>query len=257
MLIDSHCHLPSLKNSEKLEKTVNEACAEGVEFIINVGTSLRLSKEAIKVASLYTNVFATIAVYPHEDRDVLFTNIQSSLADLACQPKVVAIGETGLDVSDWKKGRSVDDQLRLFELHIKLALDHNLPLIIHNRNADDLVLETLAKYKTAKLRGVLHCFSSSWEIAQRFMDLNFLLSFAGMITYPSRKPLLEVVNQVPMDMFLVETDSPYLPPQGHRGEENQPKYVKIVAEKIAQVKQKSFEDIAEVTSSNTRKLFNI
>jgi TatD DNase family protein len=257
MLIDSHCHLPTLKHNEQLAQKLFEAQSEGVAKLINVGTSIKTSQTALDVAKNYASVFSTISVYPHEDLDMEPKDLVNQLKGLSSNKKVVAVGETGLDISEWHGGRSVEDQLVLYEEHIKLALDLDLPLILHNRNADDLIISTLKRYKTTNLRGVAHCFSSTWETAQQLLDLNFMLSFAGMITYPSRKSLLSIIEKVPMDMFLVETDSPYLPPQGHRGEENQPKYVKIVAEKIAQVKQKSLEDIALSSTSNACRLFNL
>jgi TatD DNase family protein len=257
MLIDSHCHLPHLNNKEKLENTLKEAQGAGVEKFINIGTSIKSSKQALQVAENYENVYSTISIYPHEDLDISVKDSVTQIRQLVPNDKIVAVGETGLDITEGSGGRNQQDQLRLYEELIKLALDLNLPIILHNRNADDLIIETLKKFKTSNLRGVAHCFASQWETAQQLLDLNFMLSFSGMITYPSRRNLLETVANVPMDMFLVETDSPYLPPQGHRGEENQPKYVKIVAEKIAQVKQKSFEEIALTSTSNACRLFNI
>ena len=226
--------------------------------LISVGTSIKESKNAAKVADSYEGVFSTVAVYPHEEVGMEISQIRKNLADiLKMSPKIVAIGECGIDISDWKDGRSVDDQMKLFEAHIELALERNLPLIVHNRNGDEIVLKVLQKYKSKGLRGVAHCFSSSWDFAQKVIDQNFLISFAGVITYPSRKSLLEVVEKVPLDKFLVETDAPYLPPQGHRGEINEPKYVKIVAEKVADIRKIPFESVCEHAYRNAASLFRI
>jgi TatD DNase family protein len=257
MLIDSHCHLPH--NLSEAKNLVEDAKSKGVEKFINIGTSVRYSKKAIETAEQLKNVYATVAVYPHDERGIALSILKDKLGALAdSSKKVVAIGECGLDISENSENvRSVEEQAELFEMHIKLALEKDLPLIIHNRNGDEVVLKLLQKYKSPKLRGVAHCFASSWETAQKLLNLGFYLSFSGMITYPSRKGLLETVEKVPKDRFLVETDAPYLPPQGHRGEKNRPKYVKIVAQKVAEVRKVSFSEIEHISYNNTSCLFNL
>lgn len=256
MLIDSHCHLPH--NLEEAKSQVEDAKKEGVGKFINIGTSLRYSKKAIETAEQLEDVFATVAVYPHDERGIEINILEKKLGDLvAGSNKVVAIGECGIDIGSREGGRSSEEQAKLFEMHIKLAIEKDLPLIIHNRNGDDVVIKLLQKYKGPKLRGVAHCFASTWNTAKKLLDLDFFLSFSGMITYPSRKELLETVEKVPEDRFLVETDAPYLPPQGHRGEKNQPKYVKIVAQKVAEVRKAPFSIIEHVSYSNTSRLFNL
>ena len=162
-----------------------------------------------------------------------------------------------MDISEWSGGRSADDQKVLFEEQIKLAIDLKLPLIIHNRKGDAVVLELLKKYKGSGLTGVSHCFVSTWDFAQELLELNFLISFACSITYPSNKHLLEIVKKVPPDKFLVETDAPYLPPQNMRGTVNEPKNVVYAARKVAEVRNISFEKVSELSYSNTCQLFAI
>ncbi len=257
MLIDSHCHLPD--NLDEAKTVVNFAEADGVVKMINIGTSLKDSRDALTMANHFDNVWSTAAVYPHEDREISIDEIVNELEILIdSSPKIVAIGECGIDLADGENERSLIDQCELFEAQIKLAIKKDLPLVIHNRNGDKYVLELLKKYSsTGNLRGVAHCFASDWEVAQQLINLNFLISFSGMITYPSRKSLLGVVKNVSLDNFVLETDAPYLPPQGHRGEKNEPKYVKIVAQKVAEVKELPFELIAKLSYENTSRVFNI
>jgi TatD DNase family protein len=257
MLIDSHCHLPG--KIEEAEKLIKSAEENDVVAFINIGTSIKENLKAIKTANYFKNVFATVAIYPHEDMGSSIESLQQHLEEALTKEKakIVAIGECGADISNWEGGRNISDQLELFEMQIKLALKYDLPLVIHNRNADDQVISLLKKYKSADLKGVAHCFASSWEVAQKYLDMNFFISFSGMVTYPSRKELLTTIVNVPNDMFLVETDAPYLPPQGFRGQPNEPKNVKIVAQYIAEIKKESFESISKLAYDNTRRVFKL
>lgn len=258
MLIDSHCHLSNSHYEKDIDLIINDAKKAGVTKLINIGTSLRDSRLALKIASQYNDIFATIAVYPHEDMGKTVNELRLDLEKiLDSGQKVYGIGECGIDISNWKGGRDIEEQEKVFEMQIELAVKHDLPLIIHNRNGDDLVFKLLEKHKSEKLRGVAHCFASTLEASKKYLDLGFYISFSGMITYPSRKDLVEVAKSVPMDKLLVETDAPYLPPQSHRGEPNYPEYVKIVAEKVAQVKEKPFDEIADWTYRNTCTLFKL
>ncbi|KKS16421.1 MAG: Hydrolase, TatD family [candidate division WWE3 bacterium GW2011_GWC1_41_7] len=256
MLIDSHLHFPHDEN--KVREQISGAEKEGIVKFINIGTSLKDSAKSIETAEKFENVYATVAVYPHDDKDKDTYTIMEHLKELALSSKkVVAIGECGIDLSEWKNGRSLDQQTELFEAQINLAIELRLPLIIHNRNGDETVLELLQKYKNTGLAGVAHCFVSSWDTAQKLLDLNFYISFSGIITYPSGKYLSETVQKVPNDRFLVETDAPYLPPQGHRGEKNEPKYVKITALKVAEIKDLPLQSIEDYTYENTTRLFHL
>jgi TatD DNase family protein len=209
------------------------------------------------VAKKYSSVFSTAAVYPHENRDYAFENLCNSLEKFVEENRahLVGIGETGIDISNRSGSRCLEDQLVLFEFQANLANKQKLPLIVHSRDGDKEVLDMLIA--TGVKSGVIHCFSSDWQFAESVLDLGFFISFSGLITYKSRSSLLEIVKKVPMDRFLVETDSPYLPPEGHRGEKNQPKYVKIIARRIAEVKGISLEEVARAATTNTERLFNI
>lgn len=258
MLIDSHCHLVHEKYEKSLEEIIKEAEEFGVTGFITVGTTINDNKKAIETAEKSEKVHCSVGIYPHEDMDISISDLEKSLEDsLVMSKKIVAIGETGVEMPVWENGRDLDKQLELFEMHLKLALKHKLPIIVHNRNGNDEVYALLKKYSDFGLTGVMHCFTSDWGYAQKILDLGFYISFTNIITYPKKDELLEVVKNIPMDRFLVETDAPYLPPQSLRGEINYPKYAKIVAEKVAQVKQKTFEEICQASYDNTCKLFKI
>ncbi|MBN1162863.1 TatD family hydrolase [Patescibacteria group bacterium] len=258
MLIDSHCHIPHKKYEMPPDQIIKEANLAGVEKMISIGTSIKDNEDVISLSDKYACVFHTVGIYPHDDLDHEVPDLKEILIkQINKSGKAVGIGECGIDVTNWKGGRSLEDQEALFEMQIKLAKEYRLPLVIHNRNGDAPVFKLLNDTGVEWLRGVSHCFSSSWETAEKFLDLGFYLSFSGNTTYPSAKSLREVVKKVPLEMFILETDSPYLPPQEHRGKINYPKYVKIVAEEVAQVKQKSLEEIEKFSYENTCRLFNL
>jgi len=262
-LIDSHCHLPH--NETALKEWLESAAQEGVEKFITIGTSLEDNKKCIQIAEENSKVYTTTGIYPHEDLNISIGDLRHKLQkQLNSSKKIVGIGECGIDITDWHGGRDIQDQIKVFEMQIKLALENNLPLVLHNRNGDEQVIAALTKHSLLqinlhKLKGVAHCFASSWETAQKLLSLGFYISFSGLITYPSRKELLETVQKVPLDKFVLETDSPYLPPQGFRGtgKKNQPKYVRMIAQKVAEIKELPFELICSNSYQNTRKIFNL
>jgi TatD DNase family protein len=258
MLIDSHCHLPHEDYDKDSSTIISEAVGSGVGKMISIGTSLKDSGNALDISMLHKEVFATVGIYPHEDVDTPFLALYDGMKKIISKGKdrVVGIGECGLDITNFQGGRSVDDQKELFKLQIGLAIEADLPLIIHNRNGDSEVLEILEKYKETGLRGVVHCFVSDWEVAKKVLDLGFYLSFTGIITFPSAgDALLEVVKKVPEDRYLIETDAPYLAPQGFRGKINYPAYVRMVADRIAEIRKVPFEEVERQTYKNTCNLF--
>ena len=258
MLIDSHCHLPHELYEKDTETIIKEAKEWDVEKIINIGTSVKENQKVIEVSKNYKNVLCSVGIHPQEDRKLDLKYLEESLERvLEKSDRIVAIGECGIDISNWENQRPVEDQEYLFDIQVKLAKRVGLPLIIHNRKGDDIVLKVLNNNIDNNLRGVIHCFDSNWEFAKKVLDLGFYISFTNLISYPKKDDLLEVVRNVPNDRFLIETDAPYLPPQSMRGEINYPKYVKIVAEKVAQVKEKTFEDVCDFSYSNTCSIFKL
>ena len=258
MLIDSHCHLTHEYYKDSLDNVISEALDSGIDKFITIGTSVDENKKVIELANAKDPVYGLVGIYPHENQDTSLSELKNSLEEnLNLSKKILGIGECGIDITNRDGARSLPDQEEIFEMQVSLAKKYNLPVTVHNRNGDESVLKILRKHSKSRLRGVIHCFDSNWDFAKKILDLGFYISFTNMITYPKKDTVLEVVRNVPDSMFLVETDAPYLPPQSMRGEINYPKYVKIVAEKVAQIKQKTFEETCELSYKNTCSLFNL
>lgn len=263
MLIDSHCHLPHEKYKKSVEDIVLEAKDAGVEKLIAIGASLHDSEQALKTARIHPNIYCTAGVHPHEDLEFSLEEIHRRLRDIlnSSRKDIVGIGECGLDIPNGELSypiRPLEEQKELFKLQIGLAVERELPLVIHNRNADEELLKILEKYKNTGLKGVSHCYVSDWEFAKKLLHLNISISFSGIVTYPSAgEKLIEAVKKVPESHVLVETDAPYLPPQGRRGEVNYPKYVKITAAKVAELRNIPLERLERFTYKNTCNLFNL
>jgi len=256
MLIDSHCHLPHKKYEIDLPTILQQARDNGVSKLINIGTSIKENIKVIKTLKNHNEIYGSIGIYPHEDQNKTLDELEQFLEkNVTTSKKIIGIGECGIDITNLKGGRNLEDQLELFEMQLSFAEKNNLPVIVHNRNGDKYVLKMLKRY--SGIKGVAHGFRSTWETAKGFLDLGIYISFAANISYPSNDYLRDILKKVPNNMFVIETDSPYLPPQSHRGEVNYPKYVKIIAEKIATVKQIPFTEICRITRENTCSLFNI
>ncbi len=256
-MIDSHCHLPGPKSLDEVSAIVASAHNAGVTHLVNIGTSLEHGEAVVSVAKSFENVFAVSAIYPHKDINIPLDTLLPAFGSFVQThlDVLVGIGECGIDITNWQGGRSLEDQIALFEFQATLAKKYALPLVIHNRNGDKYVLETLRRVRPPK--AVIHCFSSSWEFAQQILDLGYLVSFSGLITYSSRAYLLDTVRRVPNGMFLIETDSPYLKPRGVTDKNNHPKYVKLVAEKVASERNVSLTDLDHMTSQATTRFFDL
>lgn len=260
MLIDTHCHLTSNKYKISTDEIIRRAKENGVRKFITIGTSLKENEKAYKVSEKYPEVYSSAGIYPHENLDLTIEELENNLRkQIDSMPKVKGIGECGIDIvkSAPYRQRAVADQTKLFELQIELALKKDLPIILHNRDGDKVVLEILNKYKNRNLKGVAHTFVSSWNFAKKLLDLNFCISFSGIITYKSGKGILETVKNIPINKFLLETDAPYLAPGKHLGKINYPEYVKITAQKVAEVKKLPLEEIENLSTENACKLFDL
>jgi len=208
------------------------------------------------VAEKNDSVFCSVGIHVDEDKQVPLPELYSALSGrLSSGRKIIAVGECGIDISDWQGSRPLADQIELFEMQIQLALDHRLPVIIHNRNGDDAVIKLLRQYVPRGLRGIAHSFSQTWEYGKMLLDLGIYLSFSGMITYKGRRDVLETVKNTPQDMILSETDAPYLPPDGFRGQPNEPKNVVAVVRKIAETRAVSQEHMAVIIDQNAKTIF--
>lgn len=255
MLIDSHFHLEG--NKEKDLATIKRAYENGVTKLIAIGTDLKDAELVIKASNEVESLYGVIGIYPNSERGEDIDSVLKDLEKVLEQGKnIVGIGEIGIDITNWENQRPIQEQKELFEKQIQMAIKYNLPIVIHNRNGDEIVIETLTKYK-GTVRIIAHCFDTSWETAKKLLDLGAYISFSGFITYNSKKYLLETLEKTPLDRILVETDSPYIVPKGVKEKPNEPKNVKMVAEKIAQVKNRDFEEICQQTYQNTIRAFNI
>lgn len=251
MLVDSHCHLDFPDLAGKLDEVLSAMADNGVTHALCVGVNLEELPAVLALADQHQNVFASVGVHP--DYEEVEDPSVERLIELARHPKVVAIGETGLDYfrikdqPEWQKQR--------FRTHIRAARQVDKPLIVHTREAAVDTLAIMAEEGAGEAGGVMHCFTESREVAKGALDQGFYISFSGIITFRSAEALREVARQVPLDRMLVETDSPYLAPVPHRGKTNQPAYVRYVAEEIARLHQTTLEEVGRITSENFFRLF--
>jgi len=248
MLVDSHAHLDNEAFAADLPAVLQRAREAGVDRIVTIGTDLESTRRAQALAEAHPDVWFAAGIHPH---DADKSNDMAALRTLAAHPRAVAVGETGLDTV--KNYSSLPNQQELFVRHLEIAVDLDKPVTIHCRQAHAELYPILRAH--APLRGVIHCFSGAWEDAERYLGLNFYLSIAGPVTYPSAKDLRETVQRIPLDRLLVETDCPFLPPQKFRGQRNESSYVRYAAEEIANVQGVPVEEVMAVTSRNARNLF--
>lgn len=280
MLVDTHCHLDFPDFKEDLNQVIQRAKDKGIAYIINIGSSLKGSQDALALAKQYDFIYATVGLHPHEADRIEKTTIER-LTELAKEEKVVAIGETGLDyfLPAGRQGKNYskkENQRPLFQALVGIAKDLGLPLVIHNRDAEG---DTLAILKEAMpVRAVVHCFSGDDTFLKECLDLGLLISFTCNITYPAKpfnsgrdpagenkmvqrdkkpKNLRELVRITPIERLMLETDAPFLSPEGFRGKRNEPMQVKILAEEVARIKAMDVEEVARVTTDNARKFFNL
>lgn len=251
-LIDSHAHLDSGQFDRDRRETVERAVENGISHILSIGCDIESSRKNITIAEDYEQVYAAVGVHPHDAGEINPESLEQ-LKDMLQHPKVVALGEIGLDYYRNRSPREV--QIKAFRQQLRLALEVNKPIIVHDREAHDDVMPILAEEDAARVGGVLHCFSGDKAMAKQCLDMGFYLSFPGPVTYPKNESTRDVVRAVPIERLLVETDCPYLSPQPFRGKRNEPAYVRFTAEKIAEIKNLSIDDIARITSRNCKTLF--
>lgn len=250
MLVDSHCHINFPELADRLPELFSEMQQAGVAYALAVSVSRETFVEVEALAQQYPSVFASVGVHPSYQDAEEFTLAQ--LLELAQRPRVVAIGEAGLDYH-WCKG-DLSWQHRRFITHIAAARHSGLPLIVHTREAAADTLRLLREYRAGK--GVIHCFTEDVDFAREALDLGFYLSFSGVVTFKNAKKIQAACQYVPDDRLLVETDAPYLAPMPHRGQLNRPAYVRHTAEFVAQLRGQSFEHVAETTTDNFFRLFD-
>jgi TatD DNase family protein len=254
-LVDSHAHLDSKHYATDLDAVIARAGANGVGHILTVGCDLESSRASVDLALRYNNVYASVGIHPHDAGTVNQATIDELARMIEAVDKVVAVGETGLDFYRDRSPR--DRQEAAFRSHIQLAKQTGKPLIIHDRNAHDDVVRIMQEENAGDAGGMLHCFSGDLDMAHKCVAMGFYISFAGPLTYPKNDALRNIARTLPIDVMLVETDSPYLAPQNWRGKRCEPAFVRATAEKLAELKGLTLEDVARITSLNAWRLFGI
>jgi len=254
MLVDSHCHLDRIDLAPyngSLEAAIAAAHERGVTRMLCIGVDRGNAETVCEIARGHDGIYASVGVHPLDIADELET--VESLCVLADRPEVVALGETGLDYYYTKD--KTEQQQSSFRAHLRAASRLRKPVIVHTREARADTLALIREAGDADIGGVLHCFTESWEMASAAIDMNYCISFSGIITFKNAEELRDVVRKVPLDRLLVETDSPYLAPVPFRGKKNEPKYTREVAECVAALKGIGLEELAEITSANFDRLF--
>lgn len=254
MYFDSHAHLDDDKFSEDLTAVLQRAKEAGVTHILNPGADMASSEKAVALAAGHEGLYAAVGIHPHDVKDMLPQHLEK-LEALTREPKVVAIGEIGLDYH--YNFSPKEDQQRWFREQLQLARRLNLPVIIHDREAHGDVFDLIEATGVAETGCVMHCFSGSVEMAREYVKRGIYISLAGPITFHNARKTREVAAAVPLEWLLIETDCPYLAPVPHRGRRNEPSYVPRVAEAIAAAQKITVEEVAAHTMANTKKLFRI
>lgn len=254
MLFDTHAHYDDEKFGDNRHETIKKAYENGVSYILNASSDMASVRQSISLAHEYDFIYAAVGIHPHHAREISDETLDE-LVQCASDEKVVAIGEIGLDY--FYDFAPKDLQMYWFARQISLARSLRLPVIIHNRDSHEDVMRIIRTENARDVGGVFHCYSGSVEMAKVLLDHNFYISFGGPVTFKNAKKTLEVAKYVPDDRLLIETDCPYLTPEPFRGKRNDSSYVRLVAEKIAEIRNSTFEHIACMTTENGKRLFNI
>ncbi len=258
MIVDSHCHLNFLDLTEfdnDMSQVLSRAKENGVQHFLCVCVELSDYHQLELLAASYSNINISVGVHPNSEMEQPVTT--SMLCKLAENPACIAIGETGLDYYRTHTEEAQEGQRSRFREHIKAALITSKPLIIHTRQAAEDTLSLMAEENAQRIGGVMHCFAENMDIALRAIDLNFYISFSGIVTFKNATTLQDVAKHIPLDRMLIETDSPYLAPVPFRGKQNHPALVKYVAETIAELRGMRYEEVAEITTQNFYDCFRL
>jgi TatD DNase family protein len=254
-LFDTHAHLHFPEFASDLDAVLERARAAGVRRMVTIGTDVETSRAAIAVADRDADIYAAVGVHPHEAG----TAGEDALAEIErlarSSPKVVAIGETGLDF--FRNLSPRDAQERVFRWHLDLSRRLGKPVLVHCRDAHAETLAILSDAAVGETWGIMHCFSGDSGVARRVLDLGLCISIAGPVTYPNARSLPDVVRMTPADRLVIETDCPFLPPQPYRGKRNEPAYIAISAARVAELRGEAVERTAELTSANAARVFGL
>lgn len=254
MFIDSHAHLDDKRFDEDRDLLIKNLIDNGIDIAINIGADLQSSINSVDLSRNYDHIYAAVGIHPHS-ADEADDKALEKIKELADNEKVVAIGEIGLDYYYDNSPR--DKQRECFRRHLELAKELDLPVVIHSREASQETFDIIQEAQDGTLRGVMHCYSGSIEMAEEYIKLGFYISIGGPVTFKNARIVKDVAQSVPLDKLLIETDCPYLTPEPYRGKRNEPMYVKYTAAEIASLRGITVEELAEATSKNARDLFNI
>jgi TatD DNase family protein len=263
MITDTHAHLGDLKFEADRDAVIARAREAGVTTFIEIAESPKTWDAAIRLAESQPFIYASLGIHPHHAHEVEWSAVESRLRELLTHPKVRAIGEFGLDY--YRMQNTKEQQDVLFRRQLALARELAKPIVIHCREAHEDTQKALSEFypstgfklECPEPNGVIHCFSGGWSDAQFYMEHGFVLGFDGPVTYPSSKALQDVVKRMPLQRMVLETDSPYLPPQTHRGQRNEPAHLPSIVEAIGSIKRKTNADVAMLTTQNARNLFRL
>ncbi|MBI1424333.1 MAG: YchF/TatD family DNA exonuclease [Gammaproteobacteria bacterium] len=251
MFVDSHCHLNFHELADNLDEVLANMRSNGVSEALCVSVNLENFPQILALAEQYPHIYASVGVHPDNETETEPT--LDKLLELVRHPKVIAIGETGLDYFRLKG--DLEWQRERFRIHIRAAIASGKPLIIHTREAAQDTLRIMAEEGADRVGGVMHCFTESLDVALAAIEMNFYISFSGIVTFKNATAIKEVASQIPIERMLIETDAPYLAPVPYRGKLNQPAYVKYVAEQIAALRAVPLEQVASATTANFHRLF--
>lgn len=254
MFFDTHAHLDDRQFKEDRGLVIERARTAGVELIVNVGYNISSARQTVELTQKYDFIYGTVGMHPHDAKDLDGEGIRI-LKQLAQNPKIVAIGEIGLDYY-WDHSPHAVQQ-RVFRRMIDLAREVKLPIVIHDRDAHEDIFKILKEEGAAQVGGIFHCYSGSFTLAKEAIRMGFYISIAGPVTFQNAKKTVEVVKEIPLEYLLIETDCPYLAPMPHRGKRNEPAHVARVAEAIARIKGLPLEEVAQATLDNGKRAFGI
>ena len=254
MLVDSHAHLEMPDFKRDLEQVIRRAKESGVGYIFTVGTEKKDWKRALEIADSHPSIYAILGVHPHNAKEI-DDQTYPTLRGLCRNGKVKAYGEIGLDF--FRNLSPRDIQLKRFREQIGLAKELDLPIVIHDREAHRETLEILKSEKAEESGGIIHCFSGDYEMAKACLDMGFYISIPGSITFKNAEGFRKIVDRIPLESLLVETDAPFLTPEPFRGKRNEPSYVRYTAQKVAEIKKVSLEKVAEITTQNALRVYRL
>ena len=254
MLIDSHAHLDMKEFDQDRHQVLDRALKAGIKYIITIGIDLSSSLKALQLADEYDFLYASVGYHPHNSSDMDKYALRE-LKKLVSEPKTVAWGEIGLDF--YRRHSPPERQIEAFRQQLEEAIDSDLPVIIHDRDAHEELLKILQKVGKGELRGVIHCFSGDYDLAMTFIEMGYYVSIPGTVTYKNALQVQDVASRIPLDRILLETDAPFLAPVPKRGKRNEPFFVTHTAKKISELRNMDFQEVALQTSENAKRLFNL